>query len=504
MNAKKAIYLLLGLIIVFVFLPNTTFAASKMPKGTQIANVQVENKTEAEIRKLLEDEIVIWKAQDNLVLEGEYETLSITREVFKFDVDATMNELKQKTKRTLTSFFKRPKNVQVSLEVSIDETHSDMQQLMDKSYIDYADTLDKLLLTASNLENNAVSLTYVDGKDIPLETVATVKFPIPELSKATLEYIVDELNGYTVEPNGLFSFLQAIETPEKLLNSRDESSFLGTALYALFLQADFEIIERHAQLTLPSYGEKGVNAEVNKRENKDLIVINRSDSPYRININYSNKEIELNLESNEPLYTYEVEVQNEKEIKPRTLYRYSKKVNPGEHQVIQEGKNGLKVDIYRSKFEDGLYVGETLVSKDLYLPVPRILLVSPNELELDDLEVEIDPDDDSIRDENGEIIRPDGSGGSIADLLPDDLKGTDIYDQIKEADRTQQQYEEFLEKLLEIYANNLDTNSLEQIVKLEQRIEALEFFIESMLAELVKNGHLDEDFVEQLKDGVNQ
>lgn len=486
-----------------VFLPNHTSAASKMPNGAQIANIDVEKKTETEIRKKLEDEITIWKAQDDIVLQAEYESFTVNRDAFEFDVDATLKELRQRTKRSIKTFFQRPKDVHVSLEVTINEMHSDLVELTKKSYIDYDDALDKLLFTASNLENIDITLSYIDGEDIPLETVATVKFDIPELSKASLEYIIDELDGYTIEPGGLFSFLQAIEAPDKLMNSRDESSFLGTALYALFLETDFDIVERHAQLTLPNYSDKGVNAEVSKRENKDLIVINRSNSPYRLLIDYKKNQIELSLESNEAAITYEIESQNEKEIKPRTLYRYSKKVNPGEVQVIQEGKNGLRIDVYRTKFDEGLYVGETLVSKDVYLPTPRILLVSADELETENLEVEIGEEDVTV-DENGEIIQPSRPGGSIADLLPDDLKGSDIYEQIQEADRAQQQYEEFLNKLLEIYAESLSSDNLEQMKLIQERIDALEDLIDRLLEELVKKDLLDEEIVKQLKDGVNK
>src|SRR5699024_3356924 len=175
-----------------------------------------------------------------------------------------------------------------------------------QTYINDEAVLDNLRNLAANLEEGTIALSYLDDEEIPLETVAEVSLDVPKLSTAALDYIVNELNGQLIAPEQLFSFLDAIDTPEKLLNSRDESSFLGTGLYTLFLQADFEIVSRYPQLTMPSYGEKGLNAEVNKRDNKDLIVMNTSDSSYRIKIETSRKQMVFTLEGKKPTFTYEI------------------------------------------------------------------------------------------------------------------------------------------------------------------------------------------------------
>src|SRR5699024_6865792 len=121
------------------------------------------------------------------------------------------------------------------------------------------------------------------------------------------------------------------------------------------------------------------------------------------------------------------------------------------------GKDGLSLQIVRTTYENGDYVGESVVSRDVYLPTPLILLVSPDEVVEEDIEVDLDSEDFLINEEmkvdkQGNIIRPDGSsGGSILDLIPEDLEGNDIYDKIQEADKAQQRYAEFLDKLLAIY-----------------------------------------------------
>lgn len=474
----------------------------------------IENKTDVEIRTIVTDEIAIWLGQDDIVVEGEFETLTIDPTVFSFDIDATLDELFDKTKRKLSTFFKRPKNVYVPFQVTIDENNRDLQAIKDKTYIDYDALMNELYNLAINLEQRTLSIPYVDGEEVPLETIAEVTLDLPSLSNATLDYIINELDGQLIAGKTLFSFFESIETSERLLDSGKESSFLGTGLYALFLQADFEIVSRTQQLTLPEYGEKGLNANVNKKDNKDLVVLNNSDSSYRLKIDKTKDKVAFSLEGNDPTITYDISIENEKEIKPRTIYRYSKRMTPGNHEVVQPGKDGLSLQIVRKTFEHGNYVGESVVSRDVYLPTPLILLVSLDEEVEEEIEVDLDSDSDSedylfdedmMVDKQGNIIRPDGSsGGSILDLIPEDLEGNDIYDKIQEADEAQQRYAEFLDKLLEIYTVDTEEareDDLAHIKELENRIESLQELIFELIQELIDEELIDERFNKMIEGG---
>lgn len=499
------------IIVLFAILPNPTEAASKVPSGTKVGNILVENKTDVEIRTAVTDEITIWLSQDDIKVEGEFETVSIDTEVFSFDIDATVNELLDKTKRKLTTFFKRPKNVYVPLQVSIDEEHSDLQAIKGKSYIDYDVLLNELYSLANNLEQRTLPLPYVDGEEVPLETIAEVTLDLPSLSNASLDYIINELDGQLIEAKGLFSFFDSMETPERLLDSGAESSFLGTGLYTLFLQTDFKIVSRTQQLTMPTYGEKGLNAEVNKKNDKDLVAINSSDSTYRLKIDKTKDTVTFSLEGNEPTTTYDITIENEKEIKPRTIYRYSKRITPGTHEVVQPGRDGLSLQIVRKTYENGEYIGESVVSRDVYLPTPLILLVSPDEVVEEDVEINLEDGDlfeeELTIDKQGNVINPDGSkGSSILDLLPDGIedKESDIFDQIQEADDAQQRYGEFLDKLLEIYADDLEESretDLEHIKILEERIAKINADIFMLVNELIKRGIIEADFMDKLESG---
>lgn len=518
MNVKRVLYGIVAIILIFTLSPEITSASSKMPDGTKVGHIEVEDRTGTEIETMLGDEIIIWQADDDLELSGEFETLTVSREAFTFNIEATLSELHDRTKRKISTFFKRPKNVYIPLHVKVDEEHADIVNIKDKPYIDYEAALNNLTQVAQDLGAQPIALTYVEDEEIPLETVAKVKLDKPKLSKATIDYVVDELDGLLLQPEQLFSFLEAIDTSDKLLNSRDESSFLATGLYALFLQADFEIISRHPQLTLPAYGEKGINAEVNQKDKKDLIVLNKSESTYRLKIKNSKETMTFKLEGNEPSITYEIDIENEKEISPRTIYRYSKKLDPGAEEVIQAGSPGLTLDVIRSLYEEGTHVSDAVISRDLYLPSPRILLVSPDEVEEvpeEDVEVELGEDgkifdEEMTVDEEGNIIRPDGSsGGSIFDVLEDieeieEIENEGIFDEMFDLEEAQKEYEKYLDQLLDIYASNtadVEEAHLEKIQAVTEQIIELEEQLEALVKELIDQELIDKDFLKQDEGG---
>lgn len=96
-----------------------------MPDGSMIANVPVMGKTDNEIRELLESDIAIWQAGADITLKSDFEQLTIPRSVLQFDIETTIKQLNDRTKRTFTSLFKRQKQV-VSLHNGSIEVKSEL------------------------------------------------------------------------------------------------------------------------------------------------------------------------------------------------------------------------------------------------------------------------------------------------------------------------------------------------------------------------------------------
>lgn len=371
------ITLLIILTISALFLPEV--ASAKAPKGSQIANISVAGKSDSEVKQLLEDEISIWKSGEDIALTSDFEQLMIPRSLFQFDIESTINQFNEKTKRTFSSLFMRPKNVHIPLNLKLDDEHEAIQALREKNYIDVDHTLANLTEISSQLENSPASLTYIKGKDIPLDTIAQLEMKIPSLSNAVLTYAIEELNDHIIAPNDTFSFLQTVTFPEALTTSTEEASFLATALYPLFIQTNFEIVERHAQLTIPSYAEAGLDVAVSEKENKDLIVINPNNVSFKFEVIRKGDTLDIAIKSSSLNDTYDYELKNVREIKQRTLYRYSKKLKAGEQATIQAGREGLEVEVHRSTNKNNKSIDSELISQDVYLPVPKIVLVSTKE-----------------------------------------------------------------------------------------------------------------------------
>ncbi len=112
-------------IIILIFVqysfPLATDAAPKYPEGTTIASLQIVGKTAEDTRLTLIDEVENWNLEETITVKSDLETFHIPRSAISFDIDATLNELHEKTKRTLANFLMRPKNVHVPLVVYIDE-----------------------------------------------------------------------------------------------------------------------------------------------------------------------------------------------------------------------------------------------------------------------------------------------------------------------------------------------------------------------------------------------
>ncbi|HLR42319.1 MAG TPA: hypothetical protein VK067_03635 [Pseudogracilibacillus sp.] len=188
------IYTLIMTTLLISFYPSTIFAKGKMPKGSEIASINVQDKTDAEMKTTLETEIALWKKDDaTITLVSEYEQFDIPRDAFHFEVDETIQLLNEKTKRTLTSLFMRPKNVSVPFKLAINEADSAIQDLKEKTYINYDAMITQLETLASELGTDDLTIDYIDESAIPLETIAEVNIDLPTYSNAVMTYALDQM-----------------------------------------------------------------------------------------------------------------------------------------------------------------------------------------------------------------------------------------------------------------------------------------------------------------------
>src|SRR5699024_5668574 len=313
--------------------------------------------TNSEIMETIATEITIWQAGDDFVFTSDFEHFTLPRDVIQFDIDATMQQYNQATKRSFSSFFKKQKNAQVPLTVRIDEDHEAVKEFTERKYIDTKKALQTIEELASGLGEESVSIAYLEEDKIPLIDLVTIEVAVLDLSNAVLTYAVDELDGLVIGPEETFSLIHAVDFPEALVTTAREMSFLGSVLYQVFLQTDFDVIERHAHTKLPDFAEAGLDAEVIVDQEKDFVVHNEELFSYRLTADLEADELKLGLQAATESNNFEYEQTEIEEIEQRTVFRYSTLLEPGEEQVIQNGRKGLTLETYRHEYdEDGMFI----------------------------------------------------------------------------------------------------------------------------------------------------
>src|SRR5699024_3690346 len=99
----------------------------------------------------------------------------------------------------------------------------------------------------------------------------------------------------------------------------------------------------------PSYSEMGKEARVHPNSNKDLKVYNSSNKAYEIRARITDPELHLSLHAIPSADEYEFATEDPVYIKPRTIYRYSAALAPGQETIVQNGHSGVRLQIIRQR-----------------------------------------------------------------------------------------------------------------------------------------------------------
>src|SRR5690625_1582967 len=345
----------------------------------------------------LADRVSAWMNGNNFILISNYERITLPRDIFEFDIQGTIDQFQQENKRSFFSFLKTSKSVQLPLKVFIKQNHDDIKHLQSLDYINHEKVMQQLLNVAENLAEDSFKLSYTDEENLPFEEVAKNEQTIPEdLSQAILNNLMNDLNEQVIKPQGIFSLLESIKLPSALENSSEELSFVATSLYEIVLQTNLAIIDRHHHLQLPKYAKPGLDVLIDQHNDKDFLVQNNDATAYQIKASIENDKWHISIHSLAQEFVYHYDAKNEQIIPPRTIYRYSKDLSPGEEKLIQKGKDGLAIEIFRETYGTSSEpLNSERMSKDVYLPTPEIILTATEDLPEDNelTEETVDPDE---------------------------------------------------------------------------------------------------------------
>jgi len=367
-------------LLVFGFLVSFEYNGDKAlaaPKGSTIGNVSIENLSKEEMKKQLNAAVDTWQSSEILITFGEKEIL-LTGEDFKFDINASIRQYELSIEKPWYAFWEKKRIVHESLIVEANPTLK--EKIENQTNLKDENLITQILEAASYLKSSPIKVAV---KDISIDQAERISFETIALSEsqtAEISKIVAQLNGFIIEPEKEVSFNELIANAS---NNESVMTIVASALYSAVVQSSFEILERHQANEIPTYVNPGYEAAVNPIFKKDLRFVSHSKVPAKIvaTVNSGELKIELySLRGNPKVSVFE---EDKKNVKPRTIYRYSSYLEEGEREIAQQSESGLQLVIYRTVTNDDGNEKIELISQNYYAPQNEIIELSSKQTPVD-------------------------------------------------------------------------------------------------------------------------
>lgn len=397
-------------VLVMMWLPQLHISENVLAKqesrGATIAGVDVTGLEGQELEKALQTAVAQWTAEP-IMVSGGGERITVDSKLLIFDIQATIDTYEAQVNQPWYAFWEQQPTIHLPLAVQADEQLK--EQLNAIAIWDADKTYAQIVSQAAYLKERIVQASLKDMSLLETERLALSLETIPAqaFGVETLANVLDETMIYTETP---MSFLQLTEQLKASVNN-EAQNFVASMLYHIVLQTDYEILQRHPQPQIPTYLQPGFEAEVNKREEKDLQFINHSDVASKLNVQVEGNVLQMELTAQTKTKEVKPRVETNKIVNPKTITRYSTKLAVNQQQIVQEGKTGLRVFVYRSIAENGK-TQEEFVSRDYYAPVNRIVVKSTNEPEAQvpssttNTDLQMDLNGDSLPDIEDNVFKP--------------------------------------------------------------------------------------------------
>ena len=364
--------------------------------GSSIGGQEVESLKKDEITTLLNSKIVEWKLNP-ILLTGNNIDLLLDPEWFTFNVESTVEQFESQVDTSWFAFWESKPTVNLPLQVVMSPEVTAL--IEEQGQLNSEATLEAIKNQVGILSSEPIESVALDMSLFQTERIA---FDIEEISFNTksLNDIISALNEQIIGSGEIFSVNEHLDGIN-LGNSDETINFVASVLYSAILQTNFDVVERHSQGTIPNYLEPGIEVKISNT--KDLKFINTNNAPANIKIGIKGSEllVEIYSVASETVAEYQT---TETDIIPRTIYRYSAELKENEEELLQEGKPGKRIAVYRTITDKvGPYEKEDLISQDFYPPVNRIILKSSRISETpvtQDPDLAVDMDGDGLPDIN--------------------------------------------------------------------------------------------------------
>ena len=148
----------------------------------------------------------------------------------------------------------------------------------------------------------------------------------------------------------------------------------STALYNAALIAGLEIVERHRHLWPPTYVPPGRDAAVAQYD-IDLRLRNPYPWLVRIDARTSGEKVGFTILGRAAGPMAEIITEDRDILAPREILQLDHESLPGERHILNPGRPGMRVSVYRVILKGNNVGQRELISQDSYRPMNRVLEV---------------------------------------------------------------------------------------------------------------------------------
>ncbi len=354
------------------YIENENLIISNGKKGIQVKKEEFKTK--------------IIDAINNQIKGKEVNTIEIPieeKEPEKIDIEKIREEIYQEPKNAYyeENPFKLYKEVEgIDLKITIEEAKKILEE--DKEEYVIPLTITKPEITINDLKN-------INSFPEQLSKYTTRYDESNQNRSTNIKLASEKINDTILMPGETFSYNKTVGQRTIKAGYKEASIYMNgkvvdgigggicqvsSTLYNAVLEANLEIVSRRNHYFITSYVSASRDATVSYGT-IDFKFKNTRSYPIKISCTSQNGICQIAIYGIKEETEYEVEIEDEiTDIIPYTTkYIKTKELTKGEENEIQKGVNGYKSEAYKILKLNGKVVSKTLLSKDSYNPLQRIV-----------------------------------------------------------------------------------------------------------------------------------
>ena len=346
---------------------------------------------------------------DQLIITKGKEGICIDKDVLLYNVKEKLNDINANN-----DYIEIPVKSKIPDEINIEKIHEEIYKEAQDAYytknpftvypevegIDFNIEEARKILEEENDEyiikltitKPKVTISQIGSEAFPDQlSIFTTRYDVSDVNRTTnLRIACQKIDGKVVMPGDTFSYNQTLGPRTAAAGYRNAKVYeagqvvdgigggicqISSTLYNAVLMANLEIVERRNHQFVTSYLPAGRDATV-VYGMTDFKFKNTRQYPIRVTASEKNGIATVGIygikEENE--YTFSFSTKTVASIPYTVKYVEDGTLPAGTEKVKQKGANGLKTETYITKMLNGKVISTTLLSRDTYDAMVRIIL----------------------------------------------------------------------------------------------------------------------------------